>query len=165
MTNPAFIKKLNLLLYYVCRGIKLTKGEYDILCLSLFKSYGFAGYKQFSWWIQIHSGKGVTKVISSSALWSVCEKYPSADGSYIPLKESHDNDARQLYGDNWCTLRGLNFRDLLDFGANHKGLPNLCWWHKILNLLPCRQTMSFQYLFNIAQVLNKCWNNIKCLQG
>ena len=30
MTNPPFIKKLNLLLYYVSRAIKLTKGECGI---------------------------------------------------------------------------------------------------------------------------------------
>ena len=165
MTNPTFIKKLNLLLYYICRGIKLTKGEYDLLCLSLFRSYRFAGYKQFSWWVHNQLGKGVRKVIPSCALWSIREKHPSVDGSYIPFKESRDNDARQLYGDNWCTLSWLNFRDLLDLGANHEGLPNLCRWHKILNSLPCRHTTSLQHLFDIAQTLNKRWNDIVCLQG
>ena len=100
MTNPAFIKKLDLLLYYVCMAIKLKKGEYDILCLSLFRLYRFAGYKQFSWWIHNQLGKGVRKVIPSCALWSIREKYPSADGSHIPFKESRDDKARQLYGDN-----------------------------------------------------------------
>ena len=89
-----------LLLYYVRRAIKLTKGEYHILCLSLFRSYRFAVYKQFSWWIHNRLGKGVRKVIPSCALWSIREKYPSADGSYIPFKESRDDEARQLYGDN-----------------------------------------------------------------
>ena len=65
LTNPAFIKKFNLLLYYACRTIKLTKDEYDILCLSLFRSYRFSGYKQFSWWIHNRLGKRVRKVISS----------------------------------------------------------------------------------------------------
>ena len=58
-------------------------------------------------------------------------KYPSADGSYIPFKERNENEARQLYGDNWCTLRGLSFKDLLDLGANREGLPKLCQWYKI----------------------------------
>ena len=44
-----------------------------IFCLSLFKSYRFAGYKQFSWWIHNHLGKGVTKVIPS-ALYGVFVK-------------------------------------------------------------------------------------------
>ena len=65
LTNPTFIEILNLLLYYVYRAIKLTKGEYDILCLSLFKWYRFSGYKQFSWWIHNRLGKRVRKVISS----------------------------------------------------------------------------------------------------
>ena len=34
------------------------------------------------------------------ALWSIHEKYSSADRSYIPFKESPDDEARQLYGDN-----------------------------------------------------------------
>ena len=94
------MKKLILLLYYVRRTIKLTKGEHHILCLSLFWSYRFAGYKQFSWWIHNRLGKGVRKVIPSCTLWSIREKYASADGSYIPFKESRDDEARQLFGDN-----------------------------------------------------------------
>ena len=100
LTNPAFIKKLNLLLYYTCWAIKLTKGEYDLLSLSLFRSYRFAGYKQFSWWIHNRLGKWVRKVIPSCALWNIRQKYPSADGSYIPFNESRDDEARELYGDN-----------------------------------------------------------------
>ena len=48
----------------------------------------------------------------------------------VTSKESCEENAWQLYGDNWCTLRGLNFRDLLDLGAIHEGLPKLCQWHK-----------------------------------
>ena len=66
-------------------------------------------------------GKGVRKVIPSWApLWSIHIRYPSANGSYIPFKESYKNEARQPHGDNWCTLRGLNFKDLLGLGANHE---------------------------------------------
>ena len=68
--------------------------EYDILGLSLFRSYRFAGYKQYAWWIHNRLGKGVKKVIPSCALWSIRKKYPSADGSYIPFKESRDDEAR-----------------------------------------------------------------------
>ena len=164
LTNPAFIKILNLLLHYVCRAIKLTKGKYDILCLPLFRSYRFVGYKQFSWWILNRFGKGVKKAIPSCALFSIREKYLSADRSYISFKESRDDKARQLYRDNWCTLREINFRDLLDLGANHEDLPKLRRWHKI-NLLPCRNTTSFQRLFDVGQMSNKRWNDIVCLQG
>ena len=44
--------------------------------------------------------KGVRKVILLCALWSIHEKYCSADGSYIPFKENREDEARQLYGDN-----------------------------------------------------------------
>ena len=63
-------------------------------------------------------GKGVTKVILSCTLWNIREKYSSADESYIPFKESCEEEARKLYGDNWCTVRGLNFGDLLDLDAH-----------------------------------------------
>ena len=73
----------------------------------------------------------VSKIIPSCVLWSISKKYPSADGSYIPFKESNENKAKQLYGDNWCTLGGSNFKDVLDLGANYEGLPKLCRWHKV----------------------------------
>ena len=82
-------------------------------------------------WIHNWLGKGVRKVILSCSLWIIRKKYPSANGSYIPFKRSRENKARKVCGDNWCTFRGLNFRDLLDVGANHQGLPKLCWWHKV----------------------------------
>ena len=127
--------------------------------MSLFRSYRPVGCKQFSWWIHNRLGKGVRKVIPSFSLWSIREKCPSADWSYISFKESLDDEARQLYGDNWCTLRELSFRDLLDLGTNHEGLPKHCRWHKI-NPFPCRHTWSFQRLFDVAQTSNKRWNDI-----
>ena len=33
------------------------------------KSYRFAGYKQFTWWVHQRLGKGVRRVIPSCALW------------------------------------------------------------------------------------------------
>ena len=71
-------------MFYVCR---------------YFSSYRFAGYKQFSWCVHNQLGKEVRQVIPSSTLWSIREKYLSADGSYIPFKESREDEERQLYGD------------------------------------------------------------------
>ena len=124
------------------------KDEYT-LCLLLIRFYRFAGYKQFLWWIHNWLGKAFRKVIPSCALWSICEKCPSANGSYIPFKESCDDEAKQLYGDNWCTLRGFNFIDLLDLGVNNEGFCKLCCWHKI-NPLPCRHMTSFQCLLYLS---------------
>ena len=67
--NPAFIKKLNLL-QYCFHGNKVNQGEYDILCLSLFRSYRFAEYEQSLCTIHKRLGKGVRKVIPSCGLWS-----------------------------------------------------------------------------------------------
>ena len=124
------------------------KDEYT-LSLLLISFYRFAGYKQFLWWIYNWLGKGFRKAIPSCALWSIREKYPSANGSYIPFKETCDNEVKQLYGDNWCTLRGFNFIDLLDLGVNNEGFCKLCCWHKI-NPLPCRHMTSFQCLLYLS---------------
>ena len=61
----------NLIYWYIMyKAIKSTKGEYDILCLPLFRSYRFAGYKQLAWWIHNRLSKEVGKIITSCALWS-----------------------------------------------------------------------------------------------
>ena len=55
--------------------------------------------------------KGVSKVLHSCALLSIRKNYPSADENYIPFKESHEDEARQLYGDNFMVKVGPNFAD------------------------------------------------------
>ena len=107
------------------------------------------------WWIHNRLSKGVRKVIPSCVLWSICKKYPSADGSYIPFKESRYDEARQLYGDNWCTLWGLNFRDPLDLR-----LPNFRRCYKI-NPLRCRHTTSHGHGINVE--MTSCVYRVKAI--
>jgi len=55
------------------------------------ESFRYAGYRQFTWWVHNHLGKGVRKVIPSCALWCIRDTYPKADGSsYIPFQEARD---------------------------------------------------------------------------
>ena len=63
------------------------------LNFSFSRSYRFAGYKQFTWWIRNKLGKGVRKVIPSCALWAIRNKYPSETGVYVPFKESIDDES------------------------------------------------------------------------
>ena len=44
--------------------------------------------------------KGLREVIPSLCFMEYSQKYPSADGSYIPFMERNQNEARQIYGDN-----------------------------------------------------------------
>ena len=62
----------------------------------IYRSYRFAGYKQFTWWIHNYLGKGVRNVIPSCAIWAIREKYPAIDGLYVPFKESKDDEERRL---------------------------------------------------------------------
>ena len=50
------------------------------------KSYRYAGYKQFIFWVYNYLGKGVRKVIPSCAL--IRKKYNSVDDKYVPFAES-----------------------------------------------------------------------------
>ena len=56
------------------------------------KSYRFAGYKQFTWWVHQRLGKGVRRVIPSCALWAIRNMYPSSDGNYKPFEEKRDDE-------------------------------------------------------------------------
>ena len=56
------------------------------------KSYRFAGYKQYTWWVHQRLGKGVRRVIPSCALWAIRNQYPSSDGNYKPFEEKKDDE-------------------------------------------------------------------------
>ena len=48
------------------------------------------------WWVHNYLGKGVCKVISSYAVWTIRTKYPSEDDRYIPFMESKEEEKRIL---------------------------------------------------------------------
>ena len=45
----------------------------------------FAGYKQYTWWVNNCLGNGVRKVILACAVKEIRENYPSEDDKYIPF--------------------------------------------------------------------------------
>ena len=47
------------------------------------------------WWVHNRLSKGVRKIIPSGALWTICEKYSSAGGSYNSFKEGREDKARE----------------------------------------------------------------------
>lgn len=59
---------------------------------NFFRSYRFAGYKQYTWWIHNILGKGVRKVIPSCAIWAIRQKYPAENNVYVPFKEYKEDD-------------------------------------------------------------------------
>ena len=48
------------------------------------KSYRFAAYKQFTWFVYKRLGKGNCRVIPSSVVWKIREIFPKEDGLFIP---------------------------------------------------------------------------------
>ena len=55
------------------------------------KSFRFAGYKQYTFWIYNYLGKDIRKVIPSCSVWKIRDKFKSVNGIYIPFSESKDD--------------------------------------------------------------------------
>ena len=53
-------------------------------------SMRYAGYRQYTWWVHNHLGKGVRKVIASCAIWTIRDMYPEQNGYYVPYQEAKD---------------------------------------------------------------------------
>ena len=54
------------------------------------RSMRYAGYRQYTWWVHNHLGKGVRKVIPSCAIWTIRDMYPEQNGYYVPYQEAKD---------------------------------------------------------------------------
>ena len=56
------------------------------------KSYHFAGYKQYIFWLCNYLGKGVWKVIPSCAVWKIRNEFKSENNLYVPFAETIDEE-------------------------------------------------------------------------
>ena len=54
---------------------------------SNFRSFPYAGYKQFRWWIHHRSEKNNRRVIPSCALCKIRGSFPEKSGSRVPFCE------------------------------------------------------------------------------
>ena len=54
------------------------------------KSYRFAGYKQYIFWVYNYLGKGVRKVIPSCAVSKIWNEFKSENNLYVRFAESID---------------------------------------------------------------------------
>ena len=55
------------------------------------KTFRFAAYKQYTWWVHNYLAKGVRKVIPSCATWAIWKKFPSKDNICVPYMKSKKN--------------------------------------------------------------------------
>jgi hypothetical protein len=56
------------------------------------QSYRFAGYKQYTFWVHNHLGKGVRKVIPSCVIWKIRRMYKSEVDTYVSFMESKEDE-------------------------------------------------------------------------
>ena len=51
------------------------------------RSFRYAGYKQFTWWVFNYLGKGNRRVIPSCALWKIRSCFPDPNAEYVNYSE------------------------------------------------------------------------------
>ena len=62
---------------------------YEIQNPFVYRSLRYAAYRQFTWWIYTHLGKGNRRVIPSCVLWKIRHTFNEKDGVYVPYSDGH----------------------------------------------------------------------------
>lgn len=57
-----------------------------------FRTFRYAAYRQFTWFLYAKLGRGVRRVIPSCVVTAIRQKFPESDGSYSIFK-GEDNEA------------------------------------------------------------------------
>ena len=66
----------------VLTGLHDSRGDY-LEKDTTNRSYRYAAYKQFTWWVYKRPGKGNRRVIPSCALWAIRIMSPELDSNYV----------------------------------------------------------------------------------
>ena len=70
----------------VLTGLHDSRGDY-LEKNTTNRSYRYAAYRQFTWWVYKRLGKGNRRVIQSCALWAIRNIYPELDNNYVLYSE------------------------------------------------------------------------------
>ena len=70
--------------FYISQIIRIVNASF---VQSNFRSFRYAGYKQFIWWIYRRLGKNKRRAIPSCALWKIRGSFPEESGNYVPFWE------------------------------------------------------------------------------
>ena len=79
----------------VLTGLHETRGEYFEENPSN-RSFRFAAYKKFIWFVFKRLGKENRRVIPSSVIWKIRELFPENDVIYIPFSHGKDYHLHSL---------------------------------------------------------------------
>ena len=70
----------------VLTGLHDSRGDY-LEKDTTNRSYRYAAYKQFNWWVYKRLGKGNRRVIPSCAVWAIRTMYLELDNNYVLCTE------------------------------------------------------------------------------
>ena len=59
----------------------------------LYRSFRYAAYRQFTWWVHGHLGKTIRRVIPSCVVMNIRSAFPSKDGSYTGYIVGDDDES------------------------------------------------------------------------
>jgi len=72
----------------VLTGLHVSRGDY-LEKISSNRSFRYAAYKQFVWWIFKTLGKGNRRVIPSCVIWKIRNAFPETNKHYILYCDGH----------------------------------------------------------------------------
>ena len=59
----------------------------------LYRSFRYAAYRQFTWWVHGHLGKTIRRVIPSFVVMNIRSAFPSEDGNYTEYIVGDDDES------------------------------------------------------------------------
>ena len=70
----------HIMIYTICKKLII----WNIL---FYRSYRYAAYRQFTWWVHNRLGRGVRRRIPACVINKIREEFPEPDGIYVGFKD------------------------------------------------------------------------------
>ena len=60
----------------------LKLGDKFLMCFFIFRTWRYAAYRQYVWWVHSHLGKRIRRVIPACAVGRIRAEFEECDGNY-----------------------------------------------------------------------------------